>query len=339
MPSPNIPNGRIFEDKFDYLTALLEISRQTVVLTKSKAVVCFVEDDFFAKVGSNITLPGVEFVMCGPDFDPARINYDPDTTVAIYAIQHASIGLPIAAALIEKNIKFLTAGGTRTGGFAYDDKVARQAIEMAFIVQTVQGFAKFNDPGTSEDFANLCQALLYTNAIPGDVVEVGCFRGSSGTMMLEYAAQKKLKPKTFRFFDVFGGFDYPEALKSTDAFWANTHATDGQAIVAERLKGCAGANTVHVEKMNIISDEIPEGLTQISLCNLDVDLYEAVHAGLFRLAPLISVGGIMICEDAGHLPALIGARVALQDFIQSEAGKAFTPVHQESGQVFLVKHS
>ncbi len=47
----------------------------------------------------------------------------------------------------------------------------------------------------------------------------------------------------------------------------------------------------------------------------------------------------MICEDAGHLPALMGARFALQDFIVSDAGKAFMPVHQTSGQVFLVKYS
>jgi hypothetical protein len=339
MPSINIPNGRQFEDKFDYLTALLEIAGRVSRLDPSKSVVCFVEDDFFTKVGLNITIPRVEFIACGPGFDPARIDYDADATIAVYAIQHASIGLPIAQALIAKNIKFITAGGARTGGFAYDDKAARQVIEAAFIAQTVQGFAKFEDPGTNEDFANLCQALLYTNTIPGDVVEVGCFRGSSGAMMLEYAAQKKLKPKTFRFFDVFSGFDYPEAIKSTDANRANTHATEGQAVVAERLKSRAGENIVHVEKMNIISDDIPAAVTQISLCNLDVDLYEAVHAGLFRLAPLISIGGIMICEDAGHLPALIGARVALQEFIESDAGKAFTPVHQTSGQVFLVKHS
>jgi hypothetical protein len=46
----------------------------------------------------------------------------------------------------------------------------------------------------------------------------------------------------------------------------------------------------------------------------------------------------MICEDAGHTPGLIGARVALEEFIESGAGKKFTVMHLRSGQVFLVKH-
>jgi hypothetical protein len=51
----------------------------------------------------------------------------------------------------------------------------------------------------------------------------------------------------------------------------------------------------------------------------------------------MSVGGIMICEDAGHTPALIGARLALDNFLKSEQGKFFIPVHMTSGQVFLIR--
>ncbi len=156
--------------------------------------------------------------------------------------------------------------------------------------------------------------------------------------MLGYARAKDLAPRRFHFFDVFTGFDYPEALASSDSSWANTHGTEGKEIVEARLQSMAGHNEVCVYQANVISDPLPD-IPRISLCNIDVDLYEAVRAGLFRFAPLIVPGGIMICEDAGHTPSLIGARMALEEFLEDEAGRAFTAVHMTSGQVFLVKHS
>ena len=98
----------------------------------------------------------------------------------------------------------------------------------------------------------------------------------------------------------FQGFDYNEALASSDVIWANSHATEGDAIVRQRLEQKAGANQVTVKKLNIITDEIPDDLGPIVVANIDVDLYEAVLAGLTRIAPLMQIGGIMICEDAGH---------------------------------------
>jgi hypothetical protein len=53
----------------------------------------------------------------------------------------------------------------------------------------------------------------------------------------------------------------------------------------------------------------------------------------------MQIGGIMICEDAGHTPALVGAALALEQFLDSDLGAGFTPVHMTSGQTFLVRHS
>lgn len=66
-------------------------------------------------------------------------------------------------------------------------------------------------------------------------------------------------------------------------------------------------------------------------------MYEAVLFALFKIAPKIVTGGIMIVEDPGHTPALIGARVALEKFLYSNEGKLFTPIYMESGQFFLIK--
>jgi hypothetical protein len=48
-------------------------------------------------------------------------------------------------------------------------------------------------------------------------------------------------------------------------------------------------------------------------------------------------GGILIVEDPGHTPALIGSRLALQEFMDSPDAAAFTPVYMESGQTLLIR--
>jgi hypothetical protein len=212
-------------------------------------------------------------------------------------------------------------------------------VEAALLEQTVDGYEKFWDPGSHQDFINLTQALYRTRRLPGSVVEVGCFRGSSGAVMLDYSARKRLPARHFWFFDVFQGFDYKEALESSDLVWANSHATEGEATVRRRLERKAGANQVTVRKLNIITDDIPDDLGPVAVANIDVDLYEAVVTGLTRIAPLMTIGGIMICEDAGHTPALIGAALALEQFLDSDLGAGFTPVHMTSGQTLLVRHS
>jgi hypothetical protein len=45
----------------------------------------------------------------------------------------------------------------------------------------------------------------------------------------------------------------------------------------------------------------------------------------------------MIVEDPGHTPALVGSRLALEQFLESPAGAAFTSVYLESGQTFLIR--
>lgn len=332
-------SNRLFADKIDRLGMVQGAAIQAARINSMGLKPWLVVDSwFFQKLGVQVGIPGLEVVSA--DAAIAAIDaMDPADSIVLYGIEHAQDGLAVARRLVERKIRFLPLGGANVGGWVYDDRVAREVIEDAYLGQTLAGYAKFEDPGSKEDFVNLTQALASTDRIDGCVVEVGCFRGSSGSVMLDYANAKGLRPKAFHFFDVFEGFNYSEALESPDASWANTHATDGEGAVRERLTAKAGTNQVTVRRTNIISDPLPDELAPIALANLDVDLYEAVEAGLRRLAPLIARGGIMICEDAGHTPALIGARLALQEFIDSDAGRAFTPVHMSSGQAFLIKHS
>lgn len=270
--------------------------------------------------------------------DPAAVDaYPAETTVFIYACTQDDIGGPFIRRVIAKGAKFLPISWAEPSQYINIDTDARRSLETEYRNQKLGGFAKWDfGPG---DFINLIQALAITSNLPGAYVELGCFRGSSGGAVLNYLRAKRRK-MACHFLDVFSGFDYEEAERSADALWKNSHATEGYEVVSARLKAyaanCEGLE-VQVYKTNCITEPLPAAITEIAVANIDVDLYEAVKAGLEKVAPLVVPGGILIAEDPGHSPALIGARVALDEFLESDLGAMFTPIVMESGQTFMVR--
>ena len=90
---------------------------------------------------------------------------------------------------------------------------------------------------------------------------------------------------------------------------------------------------------NIISDELPDEVRArgIAVANIDVDLHEAVLAALERISPHVTKYGIIVVEDPGHTPLLIGACLALKKFMENGGSDMFIPVVMDSGQTFLIR--
>lgn len=211
---------------------------------------------------------------------------------------------------------------------------ARRALRMEYDEQAKVSLHRW-DTG---DYVEIVQALERTRNIAGAYVEVGVFKGHSARIALRYMQQARIR-RTSWFLDVFIGFNYPEAHESTDIHWAGTHHVGPAEIVAEQL---AEYNTpkwpidIRVQQNNIISDPFPD-TGPIAAANLDVDMYEAILAGLNKLAPRLAVGGILIVEDVGHTPALSGAFHAMSEFLASDAAKGLLPITMTSGQTFLIR--
>ena len=193
--------------------------------------------------------------------------------------------------------------------------------------------------GKLKDFINIMQALEITKDLEGDYVEIGTFMGASGNAALHYLKLSSIKRKCY-FIDTFKGFDYLEAKNSVDAHWPRWPGNEkfNGNIKNSVRKMFDRFNLPYVLKeMNVCVDNIPKEINQIAVCNLDVDIYDAVLSGLKKVSPLIVNRGIIIVEDPGHTPLLSGAQLALNEFLESEEGKRFTPIYMESGQYFLVK--
>lgn len=323
MLIPSKVNYKKFKNKIRNLIDRLSQTNNntTVVITEHYGIF---ETDGFTILHVNDATP--EFIV-----NNAHLNF-------VYAVENNSLGLPIIDILVKNNINFYAAPSANVGGYVYDNKLARDTIEEEYENQEKEKFSKFHDPGSEQDFINLCQAIDATKNIEGDIVEIGVYRGSSSSVILNFLRKIKSNKNVF-FFDTFEGFDYVEAYDSVDQVWKGTHITEGYNEISNRLLSRAyKKNKVVVKRLNVISENLPSEITKISLCNVDVDMLEAVDSALTKVAPLMTIGGILICEDAGHTPALIGARYALEKFLNSSIGKTFTPIHMPSGQVFLIKH-
>jgi len=278
------------------------------------------------------------------DFDPLDCR-DPENLIRIkslnlddfifvYACQFDDIGYPFALQICKNGGKIHPAWCFIPSLYFHLNNKAYLAFKDELIRQCEGDYAKWNTP----DFSNLVQALDMTSDLSGCYLEIGCYRGSSGGAVLAYLNKINASIETY-FLDVFEGFTYDEVQSAPDEFWKGSHRTEGRDVVNERLIIYeTGELKVNVHKANIITDALPEKIDSIRVANIDVDLYEAILASLDKVAPLMEKGGVMICEDPGHTPRLIGARVAIWQWLEeSPLAKDFICLHMESGQNFLIR--
>ena len=216
------------------------------------------------------------------------------------------------------------------------DQVKELVLKEEFRRQSIEGIEKFSY-GIGSDFGNLLQIVDNAKSIKGDFVEIGCFMGSSTCVMANYM-QKEGVDKTLFVYDYFDGFSYEEAKNSVDDSWVDTHKTDGLLAVQGRIhKRLDDPSRVKVFKRNIIDSDALNEVSEIAFANIDVDMYEAVYAALRHVHKKLSVHGIIVVEDAGHTPNLLGATIALNQFLEFVGRSTYLIFQMESGQYILIK--
>lgn len=181
-------------------------------------------------------------------------------------------------------------------------------------------------------FETIMQAIELTRNIPGHYVEVGVYKGGSAYAALAFMEAAGIVRSSW-FFDTFEGFVYDAALSSKDATFRNTHADTSRDTVRAALAEFPAAR---VEKCEIIGQDLPNEIDRIACANVDVDMYEASLVAMRKIAARLSPGGIIVLDDQGHTPHTAGAYRAAVEFVSSNAGLRFMPIHMASGQMLLV---
>ena len=193
---------------------------------------------------------------------------------------------------------------------------------------------------------NICEALEITKDIKGDYVEIGVFHGGSALTALNYLKQINSNKKAY-LLDTYEGFNYNESSKSSDVGWHKTLSPkalsrnlpfiDKEENIKSYIKQTFKKfNNYKLITNNICTDNLPEEIKTISAANIDVDMYEATYEAIKKVSKKISIGGIIMCEDAVHTPGLYGAYYAMEKFLNSSEGKNFIKIFKKN-HYFLMK--
>jgi hypothetical protein len=157
--------------------------------------------------------------------------------------------------------------------------------------------------------------------LPGDTAEAGVYMGATSYFICQAAG------KPHHAFDSFEGLSAP--IRADGEFW-----TVGDLSASE----ARARSVLEPFDARVFRGWIPDVFDQAeidALCfaHIDVDLYEPTLASLERFYPLLTTGGMMVCDDYGF-ETCPGARRAVDEFISERPERV---VHLPTGQGLIVK--
>jgi O-methyltransferase len=148
-------------------------------------------------------------------------------------------------------------------------------------------------------------------APPGDIVEVGVYKGGSAAALMQVCREQD---RRLHLFDTFTGIPY---ACDDDTHKVGDFADTSLAAVRQALPEA-------FIYPGIFPGTLPAALDPIALAHVDCDQYQSVLDCCVYLSPLMAPGGVMVFDDYDVLP---GARLAVQSYFMdrvliSRMGKA-----------------
>lgn len=156
--------------------------------------------------------------------------------------------------------------------------------------------------------------------IPGDVIELGVFKGSS---LIQFSTFRELleneKSRKIVGFDIFGEFPQAGQLESDQQFvkqWNEQH--NGAFLSKEdiykslEMKGIHNVELVEGDICQTIDEYLEANPhTRISLLHIDTDIYTPAKVGLEKLFDRVVRDGIVIFDDYATIE---GETIAVDEF-------------------------
>lgn len=164
--------------------------------------------------------------------------------------------------------------------------------------------------------------------VDGAIVEIGCAYGTTTTFLYEYMVDTGFK-KDYYCVDTFSGFTKEDiAVEKEDR--GKSHSYEGQFSDNNPKWFKDSLARRHIKDIHVIQADIctlPESQLpeKIAFCLLDVDLYQPVKLGLYKVFPRLSPGGLIVVDDCwtvskhmwvdGVAKAYDGAMQAYREFV------------------------
>lgn len=177
----------------------------------------------------------------------------------------------------------------------------------------------------------LWEQLGQLTHVPGDVLEVGVWRGGTGVIMARRAAELGLDARVF-LADTFAGV--AKAGASDPWYRGGEHSDTSPQLV----KTLATAEGVDVELLvGMFPDETAHLVADIGLrlVHIDVDVYQSARDTLAWAWPRLSVGGLVVFDDYGSFECEGVATLGRELFSANRGGIRL--VHNLNGHLLLFK--
>lgn len=158
------------------------------------------------------------------------------------------------------------------------------------------------------DHVHRCIADVLSNDVPGDLIETGVWRGGTCIFMRAALAAYGEHDRVVWVADSFAGLPKPDAKAyphdGGDSHWtARVLAVSRKEVEANFHRyGLLDEQVRFLEGW--FKDTLPNApIEKLSIIRLDGDMYESTMDGLQALYPKLSVGGHLIVDDYGAIPA------------------------------------
>jgi O-methyltransferase len=169
----------------------------------------------------------------------------------------------------------------------------------------------------------LYQLARQVAQIPGDIAEVGVYKGGTAKLLAQTLPEKQI-----HLFDTFQGM--PPADATIDLHRQGDFADTSLPAVQSHLSDCSN---VRFYQGLFPSTAGPIARLKFSLVHVDADIYDSVKACCQFFYERLERNGVMVFDDYGF-PTCPGARKAVDEFFSD---KPDVPFYLPSGQCIVVR--
>ncbi|MCX6306736.1 MAG: class I SAM-dependent methyltransferase [Bacteroidetes bacterium] len=150
---------------------------------------------------------------------------------------------------------------------------------------------------------------LKNEHVPGVFVELGVYKGDSARVIHHLDQDRH-----FHLFDTFSGFTAGDLRVETGEAATYTPDHFADTSIPSVLKRIGGNHNIIIHQ-GYFPESAHDFREQVSLVNMDADLYNPTRAGLEFFYPLLAPGGVMMVHDYNYRwPGIIKA---VDDFVKT----------------------
>ncbi len=183
----------------------------------------------------------------------------------------------------------------------YDPEVRKVGGDWPTYADTMIGLKRLNN-------IEYCMEQILKDNIPGDVIETGVWRGGATIFMKAILACNEVKDRIVWVADSFEGLPEPDQKSYAADNGDQHHLMKELAVTQETVMRNFEKYGLLDEQVKFLKgwfkDTLPSSpIEKLSLLRLDGDMYESTMDALVSLYPKLSIGGYIIIDDWGAVPA------------------------------------